>query len=127
MTDNHNELRRIVQLTREANEHKYEAHSQSNLKKHIQTKFRTTMIGSLSKFEELFGDLWGHGLKEEELSDDQLYWRDKWQLARTEILNNGNNQLRAAQTEIEQYTIRYNKNEYTFQQLKDKKGLTENE
>lgn len=126
MAEDHEELKSIVKMTRDAHDKKYEAHSKSMLKKHVETKFKTTMIGALSKFEELFGSLWGHGLREEELSEQQLQFRDSWQLARTEILNNGNNQLRAAQSEIDQYTIRFNKNEYNFI-IKDKKGLTENE
>ena len=124
--ENYSELREIVRMTKNANDQKYEAHSKSMLKKHIETKFKTTMIGALSKFEELFGHLWGHGLTEDQLTEEQLRFREAWQLARTEILNNGNNQLRAAQNEIEQYTIRFNKSEYNFL-IKDNKGLTRDE
>lgn len=124
--ENYSDLKAIVSMTRQANDQKYEAHSKSMLKKHIETKFKTTMIGSLSKFEELFGHLWGHGLADNELTEEQLRFKEAWQLARTEILNNGNNQLRAAHNEIEQYSIRFNKNEYNFL-VKDKKGLTRDE
>jgi len=126
MSEDYGELKRIVKMTRDANDKKYEAHSKSMLKKHVETKFKTTMIGALSKFEELFGSLWGHGLQDNELGPEEIKWREAWQLARTEILNNGNNQLRAAQNEIDQYTIRYIKNEYNFL-VKDNKGLTEDE
>ena len=126
MTEDRNELKRIVRMTREANDQKHEAHSKKMLKKHVETKFRTTMIGSLSKFEELFGDLWGHGTPPEHLTPEQELWRERWQLARTEILNNGNNQLRAASQEIENYTIRFVKTEYAFT-IKDKGDITEDE
>lgn len=122
----HGELSKIVRMRREANEHKHEAHSQSILKKHITTKFRTTMIGSLAHFEEIFGMLWGHGKRNEDLTEEELEWKEKWMLARTEILNNGNDQLRASLNEIDQYTVKFNKNEYTFR-VKDKKGLIEDE
>lgn len=125
-SQSHSELKNMVQMTRQANDKKYEAHSRNMLKKHIQTKFKTTMIGALSRFEELFGDLWGHGLSEHDLDEDQRYWREKWQLARTEILNNGNNQLRASLNEVEQYNVKFNKNEYKFN-IGDKKGLIEND
>jgi len=112
---------------KKANNEKYEAHSKSTLKRHIETKFRTTMIGALSRFEKVFGDLWGHGLKEGELTEEQKIYREKWQLARTEILNNGNNQMRAALSEVDNNTIKYNKNQYNFFIKKDNQELTENE
>ena len=122
----HEEMRAMVRKSREANSQKYEAHSQNTLKRHIKTKFRTTMISSLAKFEELFGHLWGHGELDRELTDEQREWRETWELARTEILNKGNDQSRAALNEIDQYTVKFNRNQYTFQ-IQDKKGLIEDE
>ncbi len=121
----HEENKKIVALSRKANDVKFEAHSKATLKRHIETKFRTTMIGSLSRFEKIFGEeVWGHGLDEDLLTDEQKENKEKWQLARTEILNNGNNQMRAAVAEVDQNTIRYNKMEYTFL-LKKPKDLQE--
>lgn len=115
MSDNHEENKRLVALSRKANDVRYEAHSKATLKRHIETKFRTTMIGSLSRFEKIFGEeVWGYGLDEDLLTDTQKENQEKWQLARTEILNNGNNQMRAALAEVDNNTIRYNKMEYTF-------------
>lgn len=101
-------------MARKANEEKYTEHSKENLKRHLTIKFRTTMIGSLARFEEMFGHLWGHGLYEDELTEDQLRYRQTWELVRTEVLNNGNNQLRAALSEVDMHTIKYNKMEYKF-------------
>lgn len=124
--ENHGDLARIVEMTREANDQKYEAHSKTMLKKHITTKFKTTMIGALSHFENLFGHLWGHEVPDSEKSDTEREWNEKWQLARTEILNNGNNQLRAALAEVDQHVVRYQKHEYQFQ-VKGNEDITENE
>lgn len=122
----HEENKRLVEMARRANTERYEAHSRETLKKHITTKFRTTMIGTLAIIEEQWGYLWGHGLPEEELTDSQSDARKEWEVIRTEILNNGNNQMRAALAEIEQYTVKYNKKEYNFL-IKDSKELTRNE
>ena len=113
-TMTHEEMKKISQLAKKANIQRQQIHSRENLKRHIQIKFKTTMIGGLAKFEESFGNLWGHGLSAEELTDEQASYRELWQLVRTEILNQGNNQLRAAMSEVDNYTVTYNKTEYKF-------------
>ena len=123
--NSHEENKKVVALARKANEERYEAHSREIMKKHITTKFRTTMIGTLDILEQQYGYKWGHGLSEEECTVEQLSERDRWQLIRTEILNNGNNQMRAALAEVEQYTVKYNKKEYKFLITKDSKELTQ--
>jgi len=122
-----NEDKKYLGAHKKANEKRYEAHSKNTLKRHMETKFRTTMIGALSKFEKIFGDLWGHGLPDSDLSETQRKFKEKWQLARTEILNNGNNQMRAALSEIDNNTIKYNKSQYNFLIKQDNQELTENE
>lgn len=68
----------------------------------ITKRFQTTMIGSLHQFEKYFGYLWGIDLDEDELTDKQLDLRDRWETARNQILNNGNNQLRQMLNDIAQ-------------------------
>ena len=122
----HDQMRDMVRKTREANDQRYEAHSQRTLQRHIKTKLKTTMIAALAKFEELFGHLWGHRKEDRDLTEEERGWRETWELARTEILNKGNDQSRAAANEIDQYTVKFNRNHYTFQ-VQDKKGLIEDE
>ena len=110
----HSKAKGLVQAHRQANKEKVQAHSKDNLKRHITTKFKTTMIGDLDRVEKMFGDLWGAGLQEDQLTDEQYELRKKWNLLRTDMLNNGNNQLRAALSEIDNYTVEYNKNLYNF-------------
>lgn len=70
---------------------------ESILKKRIQT----TMIGALHEFEKSFGYLWGqHKSEDEELTDKEDRFLDVWEDTRNKILNNGNNQLRKAVSEI---------------------------
>lgn len=94
---------------RRRNDERYKEHSKKRLMQNLRRKFNTTMIGALAQFEESFGELWGHGLALDELSKDQMYYRKKWEEVRTNILNNGNNQARAADDEIAQYTLTWNK------------------
>lgn len=68
----------------------------------ITKRFQTTMIGSLHQFEKYFGYLWGIDLDEDELTDKQLDLRDRWEITRNQILNNGNNQLRQMLNDIAQ-------------------------
>jgi len=90
-------------------EDSYKDNSKRRLLNNIKKKFDTTIIGSLAAFEEKFGELWGHGLPTAELDEDQLYWREVWADARSRILDNGNANLRAAQNEIAQYTLSWNR------------------
>lgn len=62
-------------------------------------RFQTTIIGSLARFEETFGYLWGHN-HDNELTPQQQEFSDMWDYVRTSILNHGNNQMREATDEI---------------------------
>lgn len=80
---------KLTSIARQANLERYEAHSKENLKDTIQRKFKTTMIGALSVFEEYFGYLWGHGIDERDLTEEELEMKKVWETVRTEILNKG--------------------------------------
>lgn len=84
--------------------------SRRRLQKIVETKLRTSFIGAIAEVEESIGrQLWGHGLPEDECSAEQLRWRAVWEATRKEILNNGNNQLRAANNELTQYDVKWNR------------------
>ena len=65
-------------------------------------RLRTTMIGCLSKFENVFGYLWGHYKSNNEpLTDQEIYFDNLWQDVRNNILNHGNKQLRILENELD--------------------------
>jgi len=105
---------------RQRNADKYKEHSKKRLMTNIKRKFNTTMIGALAQFEEYFGEVWGHGLPFDKLSPKQAEYRKRWEEVRTNILNNGNNQARAADDEIAQYTLTWNRYRTEFIVIKDK-------
>jgi len=61
----------------------------------IVQNMKTAFIGALASFEEHFGELWGHGRRECDLSEVQMAYRNIWSNARTRILDIGNCCLRA--------------------------------
>lgn len=63
-------------------------------------RFQTTMIGALFEFEKTFGYLWGQDKDEKDLTDKELDFLDRWDMVRNQILNNGNNQLRKAISDL---------------------------
>lgn len=77
------------------------------LKKIAQTKIRTTMIYPLSQFEQAFGKLWGHGIKDEELTDEQSTNRKLWNEIRQRILDMGNKQIRGFNKELDIHNVEY--------------------
>lgn len=99
---------------------KYEIDSKNRLFKITSTKIRTAFIGALSAFEQNFGHLWGHRLQDSELTDEQLEYKEIWELCRTSILNNGNHQIRAVENEMSQYAISWNRHQ-TFLKIKEDK------
>ena len=110
-------LRRVVG-TREAEnklgEQRYQEQSAKRLGTIIETKLKTSFIGALSQFEQEFGYLWGHGKGQDELTDEELKMRIKWEKVRNNVLNNGNNQIRAIQNELTQYTVKWNRYQYNI-------------
>lgn len=91
-----------------------------NQQKTILTKrFQTTMIGALFEFEKTFGFLWGLGKDEEDLTNSELDFLERWDLTRNQILNNGNNQLRKAIVDLEQVNPNNIKYNYRFYKRED--------
>lgn len=72
-------------------------------------KFQTSFIFPIAEFEEAFGkELWGMGLEDKELTNEQKLNKMRWDQLRKNILDKGNGQLRAFLSEIELYSIIYN-------------------
>lgn len=104
----YSELVQMKEKIRKETEEKYLKESKKRLKNILETKLRTTFIGALDIFERTFGYLWGKD-SPEPLDDTQQEMFEIWQEVRKRILDQGNNQMRAAQNEIDQYTIRWNR------------------
>lgn len=74
-------------------------HNKKGIINQITKRFQTTIIGSLARFEDSFGYLWGHN-SDKDLTAKQQEFLDMWDHVRTSILNHGNNQMREAIDEI---------------------------
>ena len=123
--DDHRALKQLREEIKKKNQESYKENSKKRLINNIDKKFKTTMIGSLAVFEKYFGSLWGHG--EPSLTEEQKHFRELWEEARTDILNNGNTQMRIAQEEIAQYSMTWNRYKTEFIIKKDPKKEIENE
>jgi hypothetical protein len=85
--------------------HRYREASRARLLKILKRKHTTAFIGALAAFEAAFGRLWGHGTDPRALTADEAAWRAVWEECRNQVLNNGNAQARAVETELAQYTV----------------------
>lgn len=110
----HEKYRRQVREAKEKSNTKYKENSKSRLKTLVEKKFTTVIIGALAKFEERFGEIWGHGEYEEDMTESQKKQGEMWEMVRTDILNNGNAQMRAAMNEIDQYTMTWDRYQTDF-------------
>lgn len=94
---------------------RYEDASRRRLLAILSRKMKTAFIGALARFEQAFGPaLWGHGLPEASRTPAQRAARAEWERCRTEVLNNGNGQLRAVENEVSQYTVRWDRHRATL-------------
>lgn len=99
---------------RKLNAEKEQNYSKKKLMETINKRMKTTMIGALDSFEKAFGHLWGHGLHESELTEEQKEFRKIWEETRAEVLDKGNNQLRASMGELANYTMQWNRYRMEF-------------
>lgn len=105
----HYQIVATKQRQKEAKDQQYREKSKKRLGTIIGTKIKTSFIGAISSCENNFGFLWGHGKNEEELTEEEISMKEIWEEIRTEILDNGNTQLRAASNEIGNYSITWDR------------------
>ena len=110
----HGQMKALTNRMQQAREDRYLEQSRRRLDKIVSTKIRTAFIGALAAFEEEFGFLWGHDIDEEDLTSEQQQMLELWIRVRTNVLNNGNTQLRAARNEIANQTIKWNRHHIDF-------------
>lgn len=106
---------RLRKELQEKNKRIYQEESKKKLKKNVEKKMKTTFIGAIDKIEKKFGHLWAKNQKD--LNSSERLWRGLWEELRKEILDQGNNQLRAALSEIDEYQIEWNKYHIEFNSL----------
>lgn len=71
----------------------------------VSRRIRTSFIGALDRFEHHFGTLWGHGKREVDCTGEELWWRQVWEMCRTEVLNVGNGQIRASESDASEFDV----------------------
>ncbi len=112
---NYGQMKAMSNKMKQAKEERFAEQSRKRLDKIISTKIRTAFVGALASFEEEFGVLWGNEKEDDgELTDNERAWREIWENVRTEILNNGNTQLRAARNEIANHVVQWNRYHMNF-------------
>ena len=79
--------------------------SKDRLKAAVQKRIKTTMIGSISSIEKIFGDLWGHECEFRTAEQEELY--QVFVELRTEILDNGNLQIRSFENDLQAYEVEW--------------------
>lgn len=116
---NPGQAKAITNQIKNAREEKFLEESRKRLDKIVTTKMKTSFIGALAAFEEEFGFLWGQGVEECYLTEEQMNMRELWEKTRTVVLNNGNTQLRAVKNEISNHVIKWNRYRTEFIIIED--------
>jgi hypothetical protein len=88
---------------------KFQKLSRNRLEEILSTHIKTVMIGALSDFEKTFGELWGHGLSEDKLNENEIHVRELWNEVRTSILDRGNNKIKHMRSELSRHDIKWNR------------------
>jgi len=108
------ERKKLIEERKRLNTYKQQLFAQQRLEKNLSKKIQTTMSGALESFENGFGDLWGIDLDENTLDPEQARLSEIWEDVRSEILNRGNMQIRAAKDEISEYNTEWNGRKINF-------------
>lgn len=107
--DMYENSKKIVKYRDEKFQENIQKSSNHRLKKIIEKKIMTTLIGSIALVEEHFGDLWGLGVPKDQLTKEELDFLETWEELRQAMLDHGNHQKRAAMIEVEQYETKWNR------------------
>ena len=96
--------------------------SQEDVEQLIRKRIQTTMIGALARFEENFGQLWGH-FKDpaEPLTPEEEKFADTWDYTRNQILNQGNSQIRNLSKDLNN-AIGKTRYQYNFGKPRERRG-----
>lgn len=97
----------IKRLTKVAEHRCVDEKSLNRFKNILRKKFLTSFIGSLSIFQDEFKDILKLDVPYDQLSDSDKLIRDKWNMVRTKILDNGNKQHRSVESELSLYDIKF--------------------
>ena len=104
--DNFFENKRLHDAMKKRHEEKISQSSRKRLKEIVEKRIRTTMIGALAELERSsFGKLFGYD--KTNLTEEERKWKIIWDEIRTNILNQGNNQLREAVRDLEQFEAKF--------------------
>jgi hypothetical protein len=91
----------------------------------IEKRFKTSMIGSLSRVEDYLGFVWGH--EEDMISIQQSDNRQVWQELREDILDHCNYQMRSALTDIKKLIRQEHKQNIAYKESVSLKCTQPNE
>lgn len=109
MKDIYDRMKEESQSQKEDYQDSYQESSKKRLLNIIAKKLTTTFIGDISQIEQALGHLWGHNNDKANMTPEQKKYKKIWESLRNKILNNGNNQLRAIENELKQYTVNWNR------------------
>jgi len=87
--------------------------SRDNLKRLVEKRIRTTMIGALACVEEKFGQFWKTE-NNEKMTAEQASLYQLFQEIRSVILDNGNNQIRLLDKDIDNFNVEAKKYHIQF-------------
>jgi hypothetical protein len=110
LNEGYNNLRKAAALQQKLKEKRHQDFlnkSRDKLVGSIKKLLMTTAIGSLAEIENMFGELWGHGLPKGQLTKDQLETRELWEELRTKILDRVNKNIRNLESMAPLYSIEW--------------------
>ena len=84
-----------------------EEYAKKVLRDELKKHFKTVFVGSVFYLEEEFGSLWGEdkGVTEEEMTEEQKFWYEKFMKVREKIFDQGNRQRHVALSKFD-YVIK---------------------
>jgi hypothetical protein len=95
--------KKMVDERRRLKEKNEREKSAQRLESIVKKKMQTLMIGALEAMEKNLGDMWGHKNPNRTATQDKI--AERWEEARTQILNLGNRLIHNIEEEMSYYDI----------------------
>lgn len=80
--------------------------AKTRLRDDMLRRCQTIFIGNLDSIEKHLGKLWGHGIKAEDLTKEEMKFREIWLQLREEILDKSNYQTKNLLSSLKKYEIK---------------------
>lgn len=113
-------LRKIREQINQGQKQTRQEYAKGLLEDIISTRLKTSFIFAIAEFERVFGYLWGQDVQDKsKLTESQLQFLPLFKALRKSVLDNGNDQIREMDEDLEEFMVDLIQKTIVMKSLKD--------